>query len=274
MEVYQMATNENAGERALAAATQVEKIGFVDFTTNLVRGVYEVIVEASIDQLKAYADFVNSVAKTLNEYQMEAVGKTDQEENETADSYIREVLEFEFDESMTESETFSLNPDQQQALKEHFSGITVTINDEEKTIEDVITVNETTNEGTITLGNLRTFVVEKLKKNAEDSYNLMVTLLKIGMQKVVVTNGQIRTKLTFHVDTADMYQKTSTNYDIRSKSWGVRGRFGRISGGYGKSRLKVSVVNEKSTAATNVTVDVVGEVNIFFRTETFPTIEG
>lgn len=38
-----MATVTNAGERALAAATQLEKIGFVDFTVHLVQGVYEFI---------------------------------------------------------------------------------------------------------------------------------------------------------------------------------------------------------------------------------------
>jgi hypothetical protein len=34
----------NSGSRALAAASQLEKIGFVDFTVDLVKGVYEVIV--------------------------------------------------------------------------------------------------------------------------------------------------------------------------------------------------------------------------------------
>ena len=123
----------------------------------------------------------------------------------------------------------------------------------------------------------------------------MVTILKIGMQKVVVTNGQIRTKLVFHVDATDTYSKTSMDYNRKSRDWGIRGgvrgrifrkipgkaakatigKFigGGISGGYGSQKLNVKVVNEKSTAATNVTVDIIGEVNIFFRTETFPTVE-
>ena len=42
-----------ASDRALAAASQLEKIGFVDFTVDLVRDVYNVIVKASTDQLKA-----------------------------------------------------------------------------------------------------------------------------------------------------------------------------------------------------------------------------
>lgn len=279
-----MAFEEDAGTRATETAAQLEKIGFVDFTVSLVRGVYEVIVEASIDQLKAYADLVNSVAKTLDEYQIEVVGEADSaEEQEKADSYIEEVLGIDFG---TESST-KLTEDQQESLKEHFSEITVTTDDVDETIEDKI------KEGIITLDDLRDFVIEKLKENAKDSYNLMVTILKIGMQKVVVTNGQIRTKLMFHVDATDTYSKTSMEYNRKSRNWGirggVRGRYGisgkfakvtlgkfiggGISGGYGSQKLNVKVVNEKSTAATNVTVDIIGEVNIFFRTETFPTVE-
>ena len=265
-------------EDVMETVSRLESIGFVDFTVSLVRGVYEVIVEASIDQLKAYADLVNSVAKTLDEYQEEVVGESTDEKNEKADSYIEEVLGFEI------ADPIKLNEDQQEALKEHFSGI---INEEKKTIEEMITNK------TIPLDDLRDFVIEKLKENAKDSYNLMVTILKIGMQKVVVTNGQIRTKLTFHVDATDTYSKTSMDYNRKSRDWGirggVRGRYGisgkfaevtmgkfiggGISGGYGSQKLNVAVVNEKSTAATNVTVDIIGEVNIFFRTETFPTVE-
>lgn len=274
-----MAIEEDAGTRAMATVTQLESIGFVDFTVSLVRGVYEVIVEASIDQLKAYADFVNSVAKTLDQYQIDVVGKDSAEEKEKADSYIEEVLGFDID-----VDPVTLTKEQQESLKEHFSGI---INEEKKTIEEMIKDNK------ITLDDLRDFVIEKLKENAKDSYNLMVTILKIGMQKVVVTNGQIRTKLTFHVDATDTYSKTSDEYNTKSRNWGirggVRGRYGisgkfaevtmgkfiggGISGGYGSQKLNVKVVNEKSTAATNVTVDIIGEVNIFFRTETFPTVE-
>lgn len=275
-------------EDVMDTVSRLESIGFVDFTVNLVRGVYEVIVEASIDQLKAYADLVNSVAKTLDQYQKEVVGESGEEEKK-ADSYIEEVLGFEIG-NKGPTDSFDLSKDQQEALKEHFSGITVKINEDEKTIEEAITNN------TISLENLRDFVIEKLMENAKDSYNLMVTILKIGMQKVVVTNGQIRTKLTFHVDATDTYSKTSMDYNRKSRSWGIRGgvrgryhkkgilgKFARatmgkfigggISGGYGSQKLNVSVVNEKSTAATNVTVDIIGEVNIFFRTETFPAVE-
>lgn len=272
----------NAGSRALAAASQLEKIGFVDFTVDLVKGVYQVIVNASMEQLEAYAELVNKVSKTLQEYQDEVLGSSDTDKNEKAEKYIIDVLGF------NKGETYTLTDDQAAALKEHFAGVTVKEGEQEKGIDDYITDSGTSK--SISHEDLLKLVLEKLKKSTEHSYDLLKTILKIGMQKVVVTNGEIRSKLTFHVDASDDYSKTISTYSNRSSGWGIGGGlsgsatglvgkvFGAalgigLSGGYSNRKLNVSVVNERSTSATNVNVDILGEVLINFRTETFPTVE-
>jgi hypothetical protein len=272
----------NAGSRALAAASQLEKIGFVDFTVDLVKGVYEVIVNASMEQLEAYAELVTKVSKSLEEYQDEVLGPDEAEKQEKAENYITEVLGFK------KQDTYTLTDDQATALREHLAGISVQEDEQNKGIDDYITVSGTSKE--ITHENLVKIVLEKLKKSTEHSYDLLKTILKIGMQKVVVTNGEIRTKLTFHLDASDDYSKTSNQYSNNSSGWGIGGGlsgsgtglvgkiFGAslgigLSGGYSSRKLSVNVVNEKSTSATNVNVDILGEVRINFRTETFPAIE-
>ena len=272
----------NAGSRAMAAASQLEKIGFVDFTVDLVKGVYEVIVEASMEQLEAYAELVTKVSKSLQEYQDEVLGSDETEKQEKAASYIKEVLGFK------EEDTYTLTDDQATALRGHLAGITVQEDGQNKGIDDYITVSGASKQ--IAHENLVKIVLEKLKKSTEHSYDLLKTILKIGMQKVVVTNGEIRTKLTFHIDASDDYSKTSNQYNNNSSGWGVGGRlsgsgtglvgkiFGAslgigLSGGYSSRKLSVNVVNEKSTSATNVNVDILGEVKINFRTESFPSIE-
>jgi hypothetical protein len=272
----------NSGSRALAAASQLEKIGFVDFTVDLVKGVYEVIVNASMEQLEAYAELVTKVSKSLEEYQDEVLGPDEAEKQEKAENYITEVLGFK------KQDTYTLTDDQATALREHLAGISVQEDEQNKGIDDYITVSGTSKE--ITHENLVKIVLEKLKKSTEHSYDLLKTILKIGMQKVVVTNGEIRTKLTFHIDASDDYSKTSNQYSNNSSGWGIGGGlsgsgtglvgkiFGAslgigLSGGYSSRKLSVNVVNEKSTSATNVNVDILGEVRINFRTETFPAIE-
>jgi len=274
--------NETAGARAMAAATQLEKIGFVDFTVDLVKGVYEVIVNASMEQLQAYAELVSKVSKSLADYQDEVLGPHDSDKEEKAGSYIDEVLGF------AKAATYTLTDEQAEGLRQHFAGIAVKNGEDTKSIEDYIAVTGSGKQ--ISHDNLVKIVAEKLKKSTEHSYDLLKTILKIGMQKVVVTNGEIRSKLTFHVDASDDYNKISSQYNSKSSGWGIGGSmsgssgglvgkvFGGamnvgLSGGYSSRKLSVSVVNEKSSSATNVNVDILGEVKINFRTETFPAIE-
>lgn len=271
-----------AQERALAAASQLEKIGFVDFTVDLVKGVYEVIVKASMDQLKAYADFVTAISKSVAEYQKDIVGNSDEEQGKKADQYIAEVF------GLQPADNYTLTPEQAEAVKSNLAGVTVKDGSgNDKAIQDFMTGDPPS----VSHADLRKFALQKVKKAAEDSYNLIKTILKLGMQKVVVTNGEIRTKLTFHVDAEDSYGKTKSNTASKASGWGISGgtsfnvggMFGKLiggafggslSGGYSSRKLSVSVVNERSSSATNVNVDIIGEVKIQFRTDSFPSIEG
>jgi ABC-type nitrate/sulfonate/bicarbonate transport system substrate-binding protein len=124
----------NSGSRALAAASQLEKIGFVDFTVDLVKGVYEVIVNASMEQLEAYAELVTKVSKSLEEYQDEVLGPDETEKQEKAENYITEVLGFK------KQDTYTLTDDQATALREHLAGISVQEDEQNKGIDDYITV--------------------------------------------------------------------------------------------------------------------------------------
>jgi|GEM_PF-1853588 len=281
---------EGGIDKGLNAITKLESIGFVEFTTHLVRDVYRTIVEASMDQLKAYAEFVSAVPKTAADYETEVLGNaTAQEQEGQTDSYIKDVLGLSLTDSIPlTTDPIPLTDDQATALKQHFLGVTAGATSQ--SIDKVITV---TTPKTIPLADLRSFVIAKLKKQTKESYDLIKTILKIGMQKVVVTSGEIHTKLTFHVDATDTYDKTATDYSQKASSWGVRGGIsgskgisgsakgitvsklisGGISGGYSGSKISVRVVNEKTTAATNLAVDILGEVRILFRTDAFPSIE-
>lgn len=294
----------------------LEKIGFVEFTVDLVKGVYRTIVEASMEQLSAYADFVSKVAKTLAEYQQEILGADNSDEqNGNAYDYIKNVLGFsdtDIGTPLLDTNKLILTDAQVTSLQQHFLGVTAKIavvpvtptadpadptphdNIKDYSIDHfILFITGSTGQKQIRLSYLKAFVISKLKKGVKESYDLIKTILKIGMQKVVVTNGEIHTKLTFHVDASDTYAKTASEYNQKASNWGVRGGLsaskgfagtiggatvskligGSISGGYSSSKLSVSVVNEKSTAATNITVDILGEVRIMFRTETFPSIE-
>ena len=51
----------------------IEEIDFPAFVTNLIKGVFEAIVKASIEQMKAYAELVAAVAKSVDKFRDENI---------------------------------------------------------------------------------------------------------------------------------------------------------------------------------------------------------
>jgi len=273
-----MATPE---DRAMKALADVQNLGFVEFTTDLVSNVYSVITDSALEQLKAYGELVQTVSQSLTDYQKEVTGvdfsNTDvlHEDNlPQLNNYIKEVLLLDTE---TEGENQALTTDQKDSVTAHFSGLTIDSGEDAKTITEAITGDE--NAEAITKADLQKFVYQKLAERTQSTYNLLVTTLKLGMQKVVVTDGNISTKLVFHVDSSDI--KSSSVQDVESKAsnWGVKASasarwgWGKAQGsfGYNSSKIKVRVVNEKSSSAVNLKADIIGSVSINFRSETFPS---
>ena len=60
----------SAPERDTPSATDVvlDAVDFPDFVAGLVQGVFAAIVDASVQQMEAYADLVAGVAKTVDEF--------------------------------------------------------------------------------------------------------------------------------------------------------------------------------------------------------------
>lgn len=271
---------------------------FSDFTTSLVRDVFKTVITASIDQLEAYADLVSKVSLSLADYEAKLIG-SGAELDKRARSYADQVVLPVYGKPdgsgnapkitdsagalITTPPTVELALAKIDDFKLVFDGITVAVGSPavEKTIADVLT--DATTAPKITNQNLSDFCKAKLKRDVKKSYDQLVTILKLGMQKIVVTEGEIRTSITFHVDSSDSDSKTSsdstTDYEQRSRSFGaglrVGGTFGKITGslamGYGSSRfnskLKVNVVNEAKTAVTNTSTDITGSVLIRFKSD-------
>lgn len=274
-----------------AGALPPDQFGFVDFTVDLVKGVYETIVNASIDQLQTYADLVSQVSKDLATYQADLIGADGSPElTAKIDSYIKDVIDL----NPASATDYTLNTEKVDELKIHFNSIfvedTSTTPPTKKGFPSFLTAAAGGAGGsTLKVVDLKEFVKEKLKASVKNSQDLLKSILKIGMQKVVVTNGEIMTKLTFHFDASQESSKKRNNTNRNSSSWGVGGGIsagtgpvasllgnavgGSLSGGYKSRQLSVRVVNEKSSSATNIRVDIIGLVRILFSTETFPTID-
>ncbi len=275
---------------------------FSEFTTSLVRDIFKTVITASIDQLEAYADLVSKVSLSLADYEAKIIGAgadLDKRARSYADGVVLPVYG-KLDGSgnppkitdasgalITVPDNVQLDITKLDDFKLVFDGITVTILAVQKTIADVLI--DPTTAPKIKNQDLSDFCKARLKRDVKKSYDQLVTILKLGMQKIVVTEGEIRTSITFHVDSTDSDSKTSsdstTDYEQRSRSFGaglrIGGTFGKITGslamGYGSSRfnskLKVNVVNESKTAVTNTSTDITGSVLLRFKSDYFPSFD-
>ena len=98
-----------------------------------------------------------------------------------------------------------------------------------------------------------------------------------GMARIVITEGEIETKLTFQVSSSDdqktqqaKYQSDSLNVGARAQAkWG----WGSASIGANYSKLNVNMVNASSTASVTTKTEMFGKVIIKFKSETFPPFE-
>ena len=101
-----------------------------------------------------------------------------------------------------------------------------------------------------------------------------------GMARIVITEGSILTKLTFQVVSTDEQKIQQTNFRSNSLNANLNGsisggkgkkRWG-VSGGVSYSRVNVTMVDQTNTASNTTKTEMIGEVNIKFKTETFAPI--
>ena len=64
--------------------------------------------------------------------------------------------------------------------------------------------------GKITRDDLISFIDNMVKRNSEKNFKALETLVKLGLQKIVVDTGSIESKLTFHINAIDSKILTRT----------------------------------------------------------------
>jgi hypothetical protein len=268
-------SNANETGEALGLMTQVNDIGFTEFTSGLISSTFETLIGSALTQLQAYADLVASVSKTVAEYTKDSMG-TDPAGEDSAAMELRSAW---IQDNLVEpgllaesGDNYTASADAKLQLVKIFSGF----EEGEETFDEALGDAEN-NEYTLTADKLHPFVGAKLNGSAKAEQDLLITILKLGMQKLVVTDGRILSKLTFKVNASKTRAKSSTAVDSKSSSISAganfrRGAFG-ASASYGKYQYSVNVVNETSSGVINVDAQIVGEVEIHFRTETFPQVD-
>jgi len=190
-----------ASEGARVARVYLQGVNFPNFVSSLIEGVFHSIVKSSIEQMHAYADLVANVSKTLNQFRDENV----------TDNQGRDFLIQQF------PDTFQLNLDtgedgSQQPRVALKDGV-----DEQAALKKV---NSLPIEGGPITGLDDETVEGKLvpaarTQLATSRQQLLATMVLMGINRIVVTDGRIQAKVLFDFSAKDnfKFQKSATQFD-------------------------------------------------------------
>jgi len=101
---------------------------------------------------------------------------------------------------------------------------------------------------------------------AQSRQQTLATMVMMGINRVLVDDGEINAKLQFHIDASEttkitFNQKKTTNGNIS-------GQAGRNP--FSANAIMVNTVNLNAQSDLNVRADLTGEVRVKFRSEAFP----
>jgi hypothetical protein len=178
------------------AGELLRQVNFPAFVAELVQGVFQAVVDASIQQMRAYADLVQSVTMSLNEFR----------DANVTENQGRDHLVSKFPNLMQINVTDSgprlglrANADEDQLAK---VGETLGLGDQAVSLDDEDSEAQLVNAARNDL--------------ARSRQSLLATMVLMGINRIVVTDGKINAKLRFNFSARDTYQQKATSYDYEN----------------------------------------------------------
>ena len=255
-------------------ASQLDNIGFPEFTANLINSVYDALLSGTLKQMEAYQELLSSVSKTLREFQ-------EANYSEVTIAEAQDWLVQNFPVTYTDSNG-----------KEHkVSKIgAVSVNSEMKIgklkkddLPNSLTYIQFADANDPDLGNLKNLLGNELagdfkestnyddlitairKKIAGNRYTILKEMVKLGIMRLFVKEAEVETKLTFSVSVTEMQGQNNYTYTNGSFSAGISGggvikKVFNISGNLSYSKVNVRTSSSWARTLGTASADIMGRV--------------
>jgi hypothetical protein len=255
--------NANAAKQGSQALQDLVKgVDFPKFVAGLIDGVFNAIVDSSIKQMEAYAELLKNVSKSVDQYMKDNVSK-----NQARDYLSNRYPDFvELDLNGDKPKAKTKQGHDENNMPDFFSdlGLSMPMDsfDDDK-VEEVL-------------------VPAARKRMAMDRQQLLATMVMMGINRLVVTNGFIKSKVVFKLDTKDKVKDSFTQtaaqkggeheYESKRPSWWSSLFNDRTySGSSSYGNFTVDTVDEsKSESEVKLKAELMGEVNVNFKSDYFP----
>lgn len=241
-----------------ALGNAIDNVDFPGFVAGLIDGVFNAIVTSSIKQMEAFAELVKNVSKSVDAFMKDNVSE-DQARDYLVDRYP-EHLEVD---TSGDRATIAPRPDADtEAMPDFFGdlGLAAPVESlDEDTIEQQL-------------------VPAARKKMAMDRQQVLLSLVLMGINRLIVTDGSIKASVVFQLDTRDKIKKkraTTTDYNRTENEKYSRSRWNWFSPSSYNSdtttQLNVTTVsNDDSEAKVDLKTKLTGDVSVRFKSDVFP----
>ena len=220
-------------------------INFPEFVASLIKGTFQAIVDASIQQMEAYAELLKNVAMTVDEFMSDNISDGAAKDY-LADNYNGLLMR----DTSQQTPVLAVNPTANASEMPSFFkdlGFETPADIDEQAIEETI-------------------VPAARKSMAERRQQTLATMVLMGINRIVVDEGEITAKLVFHIDASETMQM---RFDQNKTTLGnMAGRSGSSS--FTGNGIMVNTASLNAQSDINVRADLTGQVKVKFRSETFP----
>jgi hypothetical protein len=256
-----------AREGGAVMAQYQKDVDFVGFVSGLIHGVFESIVQSSIKQMEAFGHLLEAVVKSVNEFANEDIGP----------SKARDYLASKYPNALkvdTSGETskLTLKDDVDETKMPDFKSLLGLSDDKDVNDED----------------QEKEIVEAAQLKMARQRQQQLSTMVMMGINRIVVTEGEIKATVTFDVkskDTAGRLNEASmddtqthrdSKYDYQSKRdssfWGTSSSASGSGSSELNTRVSTAHADSKDTSDSKLETQakLTGYVSVKFKSETFP----
>lgn len=279
------ATTDSAINAASTGAAQVGA-SFVSFTQGLITGTFKAIIDATIQQMQAYSAMVAELTKSLKEFASTNIDD---------DAVNAKLAELTFNENNTPfaiakdqvrrlphlQKLYALAPEtgeQKSAILKVFSKTGVKLTEADDNVNGIEFDASASGNKKYTDTDITTIKEAVRMGLAKDGMNQLRQMAREGMARIIVTEGEINTKLTFSVKSSATATTNSASYNKSqvgvkanvsgSAGWGWGRASASLSASY--DNLSVNTVSENAVSNINTSTDMLGEVRIKFKTDYQP----
>jgi hypothetical protein len=238
-----------ANQVARVTEATLNAIAFPTFVADLIQGTFRAIVDASIQQMEAFAELLANVAKTVDQFESDNI--TDNQARDYLASAYPAHLRVD---ASGEAPKIVTRPGYDERPSPRFKddfGLSQDVPLDDDVAEEVL-------------------VPAARRKLAQQRHQLLSTMLLMGLNRVIVTSGRIRAQMGFRINARDTARAaTASEFDFKHDTvaggwFGVGGAAHRTSVAY------VSSTQKDSDDELEVGASLTGEVDLKFKSDVFP----